>query len=66
MLTGKPLDKQQFPSEHFMALAGSVVEDARESVSGYEGTARRAVWVGFTLPLEGKQRPSMRSILDLL
>ena len=48
LLAEKPLDDARQP----VGIVGSVVENPADEVAGYQGKAKRAIWVARAIPLE--------------
>jgi len=52
LLMPEPLDPSVEVSNHPVGIVGSIVEKPAEQISGYSGTAERAIWVARAIPLD--------------
>ena len=52
LLMQEPLDPLVGGSNHLLGVVGTIVDKPAEQVTGYRGTAPRAIWVESTIPLD--------------
>ena len=52
LLMQEPLDPSVEGSHHPIGVVGSISDDPAKDISGYNGPAKRAVWVTRTIPLD--------------
>jgi hypothetical protein len=52
ILMHEPLDPSVESSDRPVGIVGTIVENPRDTVTGYQGTAERAIWGARTIPLD--------------